>query len=438
MNNKEEIMNFDSIDSNFDFSINRKQMTTPNLVPVTISIDTLSDSPILNVYKHNSNKSTVRSFSKFTDNEFNDIEANYYNTNKNMDFLRDNNDIQDNYIHSNSPLTISANNSDDEVVEVHTEVKSDKIRFKKKGYEDIEKSLVKYYEYDNKYSSKLDILISFMKVQKNVYMQSNYITHNKFFTLMIPAVILSTVIAIIAPLIHSNYWAGGFISSINITITSLLTIINYTKYEIYAEKYLQIANQYDKIDFSLEMTNSKLLFINDDSKKNELVLEKLKEIENKINELKEFYNILIPQSISNLYPIICNINIFSLIKKLELHKRDLINKFKDVKNEISYILYKWKNDDSNNIESLKDKSRLLFLYEIKEKIKVELSHTKNVYDVIELLFMKEMKNAETYKKHQFYYWFMNKKVNIKKEDLHPILEKYFDFIFQHGIYSTEH
>jgi hypothetical protein len=56
-------------------------------------------------------------------------------------------------------------------------------------------------------------------------------------------------------------WIGGLICVLNILITSILSILNYTKYEIFADKYLQLANQYDKIEFSLEMTSSKLVFI---------------------------------------------------------------------------------------------------------------------------------------------------------------------------------
>lgn len=358
----------------------------------------------------------------------------------NHSFLLENNtEIQENYIRSNSPLTISGNNSDDEnelhnirIDRIDDEIRSFQLQpvYKKKMFHDIEKSLTKYYEYDNKYSSKLDILITYTKGQKNIFIESSYLTHKKFIYLMIPAMLFSTTIAIIAPSIQKFYWSGGLICAFNILITSILSILNYTKYELYADKYLQLATQYDRIEFALEMTNSKLIFIKTEEEKNKVVFDKLKEVEARLNELKELYNIMIPEVIINLFPIICNINIFSLIKKMELHKQSLIHKFKDIKNEIQYILYKWSNHtESISIEKQKDKNRLLFLYEVKEKLKDELSQCKHIYDFIDKIFTKEISSAEHFKKSRYLFWGSKKKVVIDKTDMHPLLEKYFDYIF---------
>jgi hypothetical protein len=387
-------------------------------------------------------------------------------------FIENDNDIQEVYINSNSPLSMSENNSennsDDEELQLirneriqhqflHTLNKStsdsllkslDDIasegagvvtvtpnhefmgkRCKKKHFHDIEKSLKKYYEYDNKYSNKLDILITYTKGQKNIFIQSNYLTHKKFVFLMIPAILFSATVAILSPSIQEYKWSGGFICALNILITSILSILNYTKYELFAEKYLQLANQYDKIEFSLEMTNSKLVFIDSEEEKNKIVLEKLKEIEVRLNELKALYNIIIPEVIHNIFPIICSINIFSLIKKIDLHKQELIHKLKDIKNEIEFILYKWKNIDSNHAAQLKDKNRLLFLYDIKEKIKIELQQFTHIYDFIDRLFIKEINESVQYKKLYYLFFSVHKKININKENMHPLLEKYMDSIF---------
>ena len=70
------------------------------------------------------------------------------------------------YDDSDSPLTLSYNNSDDEGQRDHDR------HFKSLSLEEIEQSLDKYYDdSDNKFSSELDILITFMKGQKNLYIQ---------------------------------------------------------------------------------------------------------------------------------------------------------------------------------------------------------------------------------------------------------------------------
>jgi hypothetical protein len=349
-------------------------------------------------------------------------------------FIENDNDIQEIYINSNSPLTISENNSVSNSDEAElNEIRNDRIEhqfYRKKKINDIEKSLKKYYEHDNIYSNKLDILITYTKGQKNIFIQSNYLTHKKFLFLMIPAIIFSTTVVILSPSMQQYNWIGGLICVLNILITSILSILNYTKYEIFADKYLQLANQYDKIEFSLEMTSSKLVFITSEEEKNEIILEKLKEVEVRLNELKELYNISVPEAINNIFPIICSINIFSLIKKIDLNKKELINKLKDIKNEIEYILYKWSNIDSNSAEQLKDKNRLLFLYDIKEKIKGELQQFQHIYDFIDRLFIKEINESEQYKQIYYLFFKVNKKTRLYKKNMHPLLETYFESIFE--------
>jgi hypothetical protein len=328
--------------------------------------------------------------------------------------------------------------SDDELLSVirkerihHQLNHNNKNSFKFKAYNDIEKTLGKYYDNDNKCSSKMDILITFMKGQKNIYMQSKYITQRKLNCLMIPILVLSAGMAVFSPFIQNYNWSGGFISGLNIIITTFVSIMNYMKYETYVEMYLQLANHYDKMEISLEMSNSQLLFIENENEKNDLVLSKLKEVEIKINELKEIYNILIPTEVRHIFPIICNLNILSLITKMENYKKTLIHKFKDVKNEIRYILYKWKRENTpsmENTEKTKEKNRLVFLYQIKENIKNELLESKKIYDYVEDIFIREIKNAE-YNNHLWCWCFWNKKT-IHNDTIPAILNKHFHFIFE--------
>jgi hypothetical protein len=361
-------------------------------------------------------------------------------------------DLQTNMYQSNSPITMSETSdnemensdnsdynsgSDDELLKA---IRTDRIRnqvhsnnhqsFRLKAYNDIEKSLSKYYEEDSKYSSKMDILITFMKGQKNIFTQSKYITEKKLNCLMIPILIFSAGMAVFAPFIQNYNWSGGFISGLNIIITTFVSMMNYMKYETHVEMYLQLANHYDKMEISLEMTNSQLLFIENEKEKNDLVLSKIKEIEMKMNELKEVYNILLPREIKHMFPIICNLNILSLIKKMETYRKSLIHKFKDVKNEIRYILYKWKKENQtiDNAQQTKEKNRLIFLYEIKEQIKDEFIESKKIYDYVEDVFTKEIKNAE-YNIHLWFWCCWNKK-SINKNDIHPLLNKHFHFIFE--------
>jgi hypothetical protein len=245
---------------------------------------------------------------------------------------------------------------------------------------------------------------------------------------MLPVLLFSAAMAIFAPIIQEYSWSGGLISGMNVVVTFLVSMMNYMKYESAIEKYQQLSSQYDKLETSLEMTTNKLLFIEDEVERNALILNKLKETEIHIHDFKDSYNILMPEEVIRLFPIISNLNVFSLIKKMEMSKKVLVLRFKDIKNEIRYILFKWKRGISNEFEQQKEKARLLFLYEIKDKTKGEILECERIYEYVDELFTKEIHNAEHNK-----YWynrFFNKRTEIKKEDIHPVLQKYFQFIFE--------
>ena len=116
----------------------------------------------------------------------------------------------------------------------------------------------------------------------------------------------------------------------------------------------------------------------------ELVTSKVIEFERKITEIH--CNVIsIPSEIKLLFPVISHINIFSFIKHIETYKRNLIIRYKDIKNEISYIRYK-------GGESEKRKTRYSFLIELKDKLKNEIIQHKNAYNEIESIFIQEITN----------------------------------------------
>jgi hypothetical protein len=358
-------------------------------------------------------------------------------------------DYENRMITSNSPITISEydsnsnsnsdSNSDGEPDQQYIQtIRMDRIHhqldhygkhsFKKKKYRDIETILLNQQDPDNKYSTKLDILITFMKGQKNVFMYAKIVTQHKIYLCMIPVLLFSAAMAIFAPMIQDYSWSGGLISCLNVLITFFVSLLNYMKYESQAEKYLQLSTQYDKLEMSLEMTTGQLLFIENETEKNTAMLTKLREVETVTNDLKDIYAVMVPEEVIRLFPIICTFNIFSMIKKIELYKKTLILRFKDIKNEIRYILYKWKHHLSNDLEQAKEKSRLLFLYEKKDVLERDITECSHIYEYIDELFSIEIQNADHNK--QWCNLFCHRRHAIKKIDVHPLLQNHFHFMFE--------
>jgi hypothetical protein len=328
------------------------------------------------------------------------------------------------YYCSDSPITMSNNNSDDENDYEDKEPSSSKYR--QLTYDEMEKIVMNRYDDDTKYSNELDILITYLKGQKVLYTYSNTITCWKLNILRIPSLIFTASLTIFAPFMQNFEWSMGLICVLNGLITLFISLINYLKLESTAEIYLNFANQYDKLETSMEFASNSIAFIENEKEKKELVLKKMKEIEKKITEMKETCNVLIPGELKILLPVIFNINIFSFIKKIELAKKNLIMKLKNTKNEIRYILYKNGKETKN-----REKQRLNFLTETKEKIKMELIHYNNAYSYIDTIFL-----HETYyvAKMSIIYIYTccccckNKEIYKTIKNKNPIVDEYLQFI----------
>ena len=87
-------------------------------------------------------------------------------------------------------------------------------------------------------------------------------------------------------------------------------------------------------------------------------------------------------------------NIFNFIKKMNHQHQNLIERLKDIKNEINYITYKLSNNEESVNESKKLEIRLEYLCKIKNDVKNELIEHKNAYNDLDDLFSKEIKSAE--------------------------------------------
>ena len=224
-------------------------------------------------------------------------------------------DIND--LYSNSPV-MSASNSDEENDCFDEMNEYSPKNYRKLSYDDVKRSLDKYYETEDKYSDELDLLIAYLNGQKNLYIQAKQLTQLKLNLLMFPSIIGSTSITFFAPFITVYYWSGIFIAAINALITVCVSLIHYLKLQALIDLYLQLVNQYDKLENSLQMTISKLYFLEDKQQKSEIILNKIQEFETKMNEIKETNTVLIPGELISVFSIIYHIHIFSFIKKMRV------------------------------------------------------------------------------------------------------------------------
>jgi hypothetical protein len=318
---------------------------------------------------------------------------------------------------SNSPVSMSppgssANSDEDDdqpsaTIRIPKTTRHRKNRFVQLTVEEVEESVNKYYDENenNSYSTEIDILITYLKGQKHLFSQSKNITQFKLNLLMIPSLLTTSAITIFAPFLYRNGWSAALISCLNAITTMFISIINYYKLESKCETYLFLANQFDKLETSMELATNRMFFKDKENKNmiidKEAVLQRLKTVETKLTELKETHNFLFPEEIKRLCPTISHINVFSFIKKTEVYKKGLILKLKDVKNEIRYIEYRWNcrniniwEDDLPDNDFINQHNRIQYLRNIKENIKDKIQQYRFVYDKLDSVFSIEIQNAE--------------------------------------------
>jgi hypothetical protein len=378
------------------------------------------------------------------------INQNDFEDNPSYNFMND--DIDDDinfkiYISNASNSNSSSNNnsiidSDEKQSQLSDD---EQAAYKKLTYAEVEYSIKKHYYADN-YNNQLDVLITYIKGQKHIYRQSYYLTQRKVALLITPCLFITGSIVIIAPIIQPYHWSGFLLSALNAVLTIFISILNFWNLQFYMMQYNVYSAHFDRLETSLILTRNRILLLDNYKTKTEMILNKIRDTETRMLEMKEDHPVYIPIEVKTQIPNISHIDIFAFMQKVEQHIKKLIIKYKDIKNEIRYIMYTWKvrdniyfvneheyeNNNEIDIYYNKDKkgknefqqtfyrsfinlekntitrkenerNRLMFLFNQKEIVKKQIVDNHEKYSYVDKIFTREIEIAE---KNQNAFWFL--------------------------------
>jgi hypothetical protein len=261
---------------------------------------------------------------------------------------------------------------------------------KKLGYAEVEKAIrTSYYTKQDYYSAAFDIIATYIKGQKLLYIESQQYCKRNYHYMIMPAIFLAVAASVMALSLEEFWYGPLMVSSICAFNTFLISLATYSKLEGAAEAHKISSHQYDKLQSMCEFTSGRMMVLPTNGKEDSTSEIKLDEIEGRIRDIKEANNHIVPKYIRNLLPKIYHTNIFSLVKQITNFETLYINDIKDDLNELRVLEYKQKVGDVTN----DDKILMINLRKSIRKHTRNLIELKSEYNQIDLMFRKEIDRA---------------------------------------------
>lgn len=264
---------------------------------------------------------------------------------------------------------------------------------KYRTFHDVKKLMNDKFGYkEGELSIILDIISVYLKGQKTLYLEAQSYCEFYLNRLMMPCIFLSSLCSVISGIFNDMPIAGKCVAGATAINAFLMSIISYYKLDARAEAHKMTAYSFDQLISECEFTSGKILLSNTCISLNpDVLLDKkiekydlvyvqnfIKNIEQKVREIKDKNQFIIPNIIRTRFIDTYNANIFIDVKNIQIDELKLLNQLKVICNscaDIENIIIKGEKTDANYRLS---KERYLEKNRCIEKI---LEHRKNLLKI---------------------------------------------------------
>jgi hypothetical protein len=252
-------------------------------------------------------------------------------------------------------------------------------------YKDVEDSIsLAFNPRESNNSTVCDIIAVYIKGQKILYTEAKTHCEQRLTCLMLPAILITVICSVLGLVLKDMTYGTTITSTLNGVNSFLLALISYMKLDTRAEAHRTSAYKFDKLQSNMEFTSGNVLFVSSVSKS---LGEIIQDIEKQVREIKETNNFVLPEAIRYNYPRLCNINIFSEVKKIQNKEMRYTNQLKDLYNEREMIKHQLLQPSQ---PSQQNPSGLATVEENIRKKVSEILSIKDEYLEIDGMFEKEM------------------------------------------------